>query len=207
MPKCFPGWSSCIFQNCTNRFVYQQGNPGQDVVRSAADEIDQLPQKIKDGITQLRGLDIGDQVTIEILANLVDGRKTVAEIVERIYGLNSQDEGYFSAYSRIRRGVRRLESKGLVSTGILGREKPYRLTDLAMINLARIGGGAKQSPVIPVKDAVTYISTLALSVPLILVVARWAEFSEPVLVGLFGVFCFLFGISFSRLVQSIRRVF
>ena len=103
--------------------------------------------------------------------------------------------------------MRRLESKGLVSTGLLGREKPYRLTDLAIVNLARIGGEAKQIPAMPRKDVATYLATLILSLPLVLVALRWVEFSEPALVGTFGAFCFLFGVSFSRLVQSIRRVF
>jgi hypothetical protein len=177
------------------------------VARPGTDEVDELPARIKSGITRLRGLDIGDEITVEILGNLVDGKKTVAEIVERVYGLNSQDGGYFSAYSRIRRGIRRLESKGLVSTGILGREKPYRLTDLAMINLARIGGGDKQMSVLSARDVLSYLVTLVLSLPLILVVLQWIEFSEPILVSIFGCFCFLFGISFSRLIQSIGRVF
>jgi hypothetical protein len=176
-------------------------------VASAADDITDLQDKIRSGISRLKGLDIGDETAIEILANLIGGRKTVAEIVERIYGLGSKDEGYFSAYTRVNRVIRRLESKGLVSRRVFGRDKPYRLTDLAIINLARIGGGAKQVSALPMRDIATYLATVAASLPLAVIAFQWAQFSEPVIIAMFGLFCFLFGVSFTRVLEGIRRVF
>ena len=173
----------------------------------AADDIEDLQDRVRSGISRLRGLEIGDEMAIEILANLIEGRKTVAEVVERIYGLGSHDEGYFSAYSRTRREIRRLESKGLVSRRVFGRDKPYRLTDLATINLARIGGEGRQMSVLSSKDLSIYLSTVGFSLPLALIAMQRVQFSEPVVVGIFGIFCFLFGVSLTLMVQSIRRVF
>jgi hypothetical protein len=119
------------------------------VFRAGNDNIENLKGRVKDGMTKLKGLEIGDELAVEVLAQLVDGKKTVAEIVETVYGLRNSDQGYLPIYARVWRQVRQLESRGLVSTRVFGRDKPYRLTQLAIINLAKIGGEEQQVPVIP----------------------------------------------------------
>jgi hypothetical protein len=43
--------------------------------------------------------------------------------------------------------------------------------------------------------------------PLVFLVLSWVEFSEPVIVAIFGCFCFLLGLSVGRFVQVLRKVF
>lgn len=171
------------------------------------ENIEKLQQKVRDGVSRLKGLDIGDELAVEIMAQLVEGRRTVSEMVERTYGLRVSDEGFSSSYNRVSREIRRLESKGLVSRKLLGRDKPYRLTQLAIANLARIGGGEQQLSLVTKTDIATYLVTVSLSVPHFLRIMEWIELAELQTIALLIVFCFCLGFSCSRLLQTLRRVF
>jgi len=178
------------------------------VVRENADGIEDLRIKVKEGVSKLRGLEVGNELSVEILSRLAEGRRTASELVEEIYQVRSSDEGFYSSYARVRREIRRLESKGLVSTNVLGRNRPYRLTDLAVINLARIGGESKQMPVLPPIDILIYLATAASLIPLLFgSMGRFIDPSEMVTLGLFGLFCLLLGASLTRFFQTLRRVF
>jgi len=170
-------------------------------------DIEELSRRVSSGVSRLRGLDLGDEIEVEILGQLVGSSMTATELVEGIYGLGSSDEGFSSSYTRVRRGVRKLESKGLVSTRLFGRDKPYRLTDLAVINLARIGGGGRQMATVPRVDLVAYLATSGLSVPVVVLGSEWLSISDVGVVLLFAVFFFLLGASFVRFMQTLRRVF
>ena len=174
--------------------------------RADSDNINDLKRNVVNGISKLRGLDISDELTIAILAQLVEGKKSAAEIVERTYGIGNSEEGFQSCYGRVRREIRRLESKGLVSRALFGKEKPYRLTQLAIINLAKIGGEEQQLPIIPKTDLAAYLVTLALSVPTASHALGLFELTESWTIGLFGCFCFFLGISVYGSVHMIRRV-
>jgi hypothetical protein len=152
-------------------------------------------------------LDIGDELGVEILSQLVEGRKSASEIVELVYGLRRGDDGHKSCHGKVSREIRRLESKGLVSKSLFGREKPYRLTDLAVINLARIGGYEKQVSVLPLIDLIIYLVTLGSAVPLILLEMGWVQISESMAGGISCWFFLVLGISVTRFSQAFRRVF
>jgi hypothetical protein len=171
------------------------------------EKIESLQLRVKEGVSKLRGLDIGDQLAVEILSQLVDGRKNASEIVELIYGLKRDDEGFNSSYNRVSREIRRLESKGLVSRALFGKEKPYRLTELAVSNLARIGGEGKQVSMVPWYDIAIYLTTLVVTVPTVLHAWDWFQLPEIGTIGLFGFLCFFLGISVCELVRTLRRVF
>ena len=177
------------------------------VSRGGSGHIDDFGQRVVNGVSRLRGLDIGDELEVEILGQLVRSRRTVAEMVEGIYGLGSADEGFNSCYTRVRRGVKRLESKGFISTNIFGWNKPYRLTDLAMVNLARIGGDVKQLDVVSRYDLAAFLATAALMVPVSVLGAEWFQLSDLGVVVLFAAFFFLLGACFVRFLQTFRRVF
>jgi DNA-binding HxlR family transcriptional regulator len=98
------------------------------------DRIDGLKERVEEGVSKLRGLDIGDQLAVEILSQLVYGRKTTTEITEGIYGLGRSDEGFKSSYTRVGRQIRQLESKGLVSRRLFGNDKPYRRWELEVLS-------------------------------------------------------------------------
>lgn len=179
----------------------------KDVFREGSDNIDDLKRRIKKGVSKLKGLELGDELGVEVLAQLVDGKRTASEIVEQVYGITSSDEGFTSSYGKVRREIRKLESKGLVSRRLFGNEKPYGLTDLAVINLARIGGGGKQVSVLPRKDIILYVLTGALAVPVALSNTGYIQLTELATIGLLIFFCVLSGISLCRFFEALRRVF
>jgi hypothetical protein len=137
----------------------------------------------------------------------VDGRKSTAEIVELVYGLRKGDDGFKSCYSRVGRAIRRLESKGLVSRRLLGRDKPYRLTQLAITNLARIGGEEQQMALVPKIDLATYVGTLSLGIPFAMRALGLLTMSGDLALWMFPSFCFLLGICFVEVLRTFRRVF
>ena len=173
----------------------------------AIDNLDKLKTRVREGVSKLKGLDIGDELAVEILAQLVDGRKSAAEIVVLVYGLRKGDGGFKSCYSRVGRVIRRLESRGLVSRRFFGRDKPYRLTQLAITNLARIGGEEQQLSIVPWFDGVVYLVTLGLAVPVALQSMGWLQLPETLTIGLSGFLCILLGASICELVRTVRRVF
>jgi hypothetical protein len=167
---------------------------------------DRLGQRVRKGVSRLRGTDVGDDLQVEILSQLVEGRKTMAELVERIYGLQRDDQGFSSSYTKVRRATKRLESKGLLATKLFGKEKPYRLTDLAIINLARIGGEKEQIALVSRSDLALYIATAALAVPIASLGSSWLQVSDPGVAAFFACFFYLLGASTSRIAQTLRKV-
>jgi hypothetical protein len=107
----------------------------------------------------------------------------------------------------VNREIRRLESKGLVSRKLFGNNKPYRLTQLAITNLARIGGEEQQVPIIPKIDLVAYMATFGASLLITALAMGVYELSEQSTLGLFGGFCLLLGISLCEILRTLRRVF
>ena len=177
------------------------------VFRVGQDNIDQLHGKVKEGVSKLRGLEIGDELLVEILGQLVEGRKTITELVEGVYGIHPSEEGFKSSHTRITRGIKRLESKGLASRKLLGRDRPYKLTQLAITNLARIGGEEQQQSVVPKIDVAAYLIAVVLAVPMASHAFGWLIIAETPTIVIFGCFCFLLGISFVEVVRTVRRVF
>jgi hypothetical protein len=171
-----------------------------------AENLKKLRTRVHEGVSKLRGLEIGDELAIEILAQLVDGRKSTAEIVELIYGLRKGDDGFISCYSRVGREIKRLESKGLVSRQLFGRDKPYRLTELAVTNLARIGGEEKQLALILKSELVIYLVTVSLAVPIASQTLNLWQLGDLVTAAIFPCFCFFLGFSCSKVLQTLRRI-
>jgi hypothetical protein len=177
------------------------------VFRTGSDDIDNLKQRVEDGVSKLKGLDIGDELAIEILSQLVQGRKTITEITEGIYGLSRSDEGFRSCFNRVGREVRRLESKGLVSRRLFGKNRPCRLTQHAVINLARIGGEEEQLSLLPWYDSVVYLATLGATVAVGMQSMGWFQPAKTPTITLSAFLCVMFGASMCELIRAVRRVF
>lgn len=61
-----------------NIFVFRVGS--DDI-----ENVEQLKVRVREGVSRLKGLEIGDELGVKILSQLIEGRMTVSEIVERIY--------------------------------------------------------------------------------------------------------------------------
>jgi hypothetical protein len=146
-------------------------------------------------------------VQVEILEELMSGRRTVEELVEAIYSVRRGETGHSTQYSRIRREVRQLESRGFVSRKrLLGRNKPYGLTTLAVAKLANIEDVQSWGPlrVVPAIDWGVYAGVLAMGIFGLAIhgtAVAHSTFTAVVLSFAFGS-----GIAFTRFVQTLRRV-
>ena len=133
---------------------------GGGVEDPAAGLADDLLHSIK----QFRELELG-MLEAEVLARLIDGRRTSNELVLEIFGTARERSGFIADYNRVRRALKNLERRGFVSAPLLSKEKAYRLTRHGVACLTRIGGVEWPSPrVIPTRDRVLYAGSLLLAV-------------------------------------------
>ena len=79
-------------------------------------------------VDRIHLLDLKSGVQTAVLKELVQGRRTTRELVNLIYGEDRGAATYESNYTRVRRALKSLESRGYVSSSLFGREKTYRLT-------------------------------------------------------------------------------
>jgi hypothetical protein len=175
-------------------------------VLSRGDALEELAGKLEKGVTRLRGVKVDDQLEVEVVLRLLKGRRTVSELVDQIYGVGRADGGFASSYTRVRRAVKRLESRGLVSTNMLGKERPYKLTQYAIINLARIGGEEEQVSFVSRKEFTVYLLTFVSSIIAGVMGQGWIEAPDILIMMVFGAFCYLLGATSILFVRSFRRI-
>ena len=74
--------------------------------------------------------DLRDLVQVGIVRKLLPGSRISSELVEAVYDVRRGDEGFQTYYTKIRRAIADLESRGFVSRRLFGRDRPFRLTQL-----------------------------------------------------------------------------
>ncbi len=143
-----------------------------------------------------------------IVRELLSGSRTSSELVEAIYGVSRGQEGFQSHYTRIRREIGDLESRGYVSRQLFGRDKPYRLTQLAVARLTRIGNTRNtwEAAVLPSRDLVIYSSTAILTTASFLASSSRLDLAPGVSFSLIVASAFAAGVAFTRFAQTLRRV-
>jgi DNA-binding MarR family transcriptional regulator len=136
-------------------------------------------------------------IQTEVLKEIVDGNRTLSELTLAIYQSRYTDDKFQTYHSRIKRAVRSLERRGFVSKKrILGRDKPYGLTQHGIAKIASIAPGISDPAVFEVWDMVVFPVTFLLAL------AAWLTF-EPAITNLFSL---LLGISIVRAARLVRRV-
>ena len=144
---------------------------------------------------------------VGIVRELLAGKRTLAELVEALYGLKRQDDGFKTEYTRIRREVRALESKGFVSRALFGRERPYRLTQLAVARITKI---AEVTPswqpklVTPIDFGIYVVAMLLAAVGFVM--SRNLDDPWAGLQALRYAAAFFGGLAFSRFAGTVRKV-
>jgi hypothetical protein len=163
-------------------------------------------KKVFRAVEDLKQLDVSDLLQAEIIGKLLTGRRTVAELVEEIYGQRKGGTGFMSAYSKTRRSIRELESKGYVTTTIFGKNKPYRLTKYAISRLSDFETPAHKASLVPRKDLFLYILTSVLAALALAVVYENIGLEGLSLASFYAIFFILVGISITRLLETITKV-
>jgi hypothetical protein len=184
---------------------------GTEEVGQGAPDLEGRGQEIRERLrAAVRSLDqvpVKSELEAEIIGRLIDARLTVSELVNLIYGTQRQDDEFFAYYMKVKRAMKSLASRGLVSTRLFGRDKPYALTPHGVKVLANIGGGvATETKLLPKIDLGLYTATAALAATT-LGLAGWGQPSHGTILVASSLLFFLIGIAFTRAVQSIKKVF
>ena len=145
-------------------------------------------------------------VQSEVLTKLIDGNRTLAELVEEIYGIDRENPEYQRYYARVRRAVKNLSSKGLVSEGILRKDTPYRLTRYGAAKLTRIGQPAGEYDLVSRTDIAMFSASIFLLFLIAISRTGLVAIGPDSLKVIFTVFFVLGGASMLRLLQIIRNV-
>ncbi len=177
-----------------------------DVVGDKADDrVRDLRDRVLADVRKLRSLDLSI-LEAEILDSLIGGRKNISELVEYIYHERPSDVGFNASRLKVRRALRELERRGIVSTRLFGRDKPYRITRHGVAILASISPDmGRYRAVHPVELGLVGVATLVgllmwLNSHGFLGERGWGSSQ-----GLFAVFFTLFGLSLGVLIHVIRR--
>jgi len=166
-----------------------------------------MRSSIQDSVKKLSTLGLASELQTEILRHLIDGRRSITELVQLIFHTSKDDQAFDAEYMKVTRAIRKLENKGLVATRIFGRDKPYRLTSHAIETLYYRGRPGESSQLVSIKDLAIYSSTLIAGAATLSLIwgldpstrARWVALSS-------GAFLYLLGVSSCRIVNLMRRV-
>jgi len=167
---------------------------------------DDFRGKLREVASKALVAEISDPLELAILENLVGGAHSTAELVEEIYGSKRDEPGYMTNYTRARRALDRLSSRGYVSRRLFGSVKDYRLTQYGFERLARLASGVQKPQVLPAKDMVLHFLTLSVAVPLLLSASGRIAVSDSSLILLDSLFFFMLGLSVSRIVRGLGMV-
>jgi len=176
-------------------------NPGE-----AAPALESARKDLVESARKLARAEVDSVLQSEVLTSLIDGRRTLAELVEGIYGVKKESPEYQAYYARVRRAVKNLSSKGLVSEGILRKDTPYRITKYGVAKLSQIGEPAKEYSLISREDYVLFALSAALLAAVAL--ARYGVLRLGVdgLKVAFSLFFVFGGASLLRFSQIVRNV-
>ncbi len=147
-----------------------------------------------------------EPLQIGVIRSLVNGPRSVAELVEEIYGVAKGQPGYMTSYTRTRRALAKLSARGLVSRKIFGSAKPYRLTHHARESLASHAAGGEPPSLLPATDRILHTSAIAIAIVLALSLSGRIQPGQPFLSAVQSVFFFTLGLSTARIAQGLRRV-
>ncbi len=164
----------------------------------AEDLIDEITTSTR----RMRSLDLSP-LQAEVVRELMDGKRTLSEIALKIYGVRHGDESYEAHYSRLRRAVAGLEKAGIVARGgLLGRGKPYHLTQFGVATLATIAPGMDRPRIATFADILIF----CLIPPSALASYVLSGTGGQTYVASIALLFFLIGVGAARSIQIVRRV-
>jgi hypothetical protein len=126
-----------------------------------------------------------------------------------LYSLRPGDDGYNTQYTRLRREVGDLEARGFVSRRLLGRDRPYRLTQLAVAKLTKIVTVRKDwgTSIMPKVDVILNVSTLVFLMATVSVSEDFIQLPEVFpFILLYSLALVFTGMSLARFAQMMMKV-
>lgn len=166
--------------------------------------ISEIQDVMRRSIERIAKTQLANSTQVEIVRELLYGRRTIAELAEAIYHISQGDSAYSTQYSRIRKEMRELESKGLVTRRLFGRDKPYRLTRLAVQRLAPIGEPDQETALVSRWDLALFLGVMIIG--LSGAGLLWTLDTPTPHRPLSYIFVFSGGVAFCRFLQILRKV-
>ena len=159
-------------------------------------------EEIVSVVRRMRNIDL-QPLQSEIIRELMNGERTLSEMAGTIFGVRKGDESFDANYSKVRRAIMGLETGGIVSRrGVLGREKPYHLTQFGVAKIATITPSMPRPGIVSRYDLIVYLITPILGgVSPLLSGSDWI-----LLIPSLCSFFFLLGVAVTRSVHLIRKV-
>lgn len=167
--------------------------------------LEPIRKRMVENARELRDLEVDRVLEAEIVAHLLNGRRTSGELAEQIFEVGPESDGFHSYYMRVSRALHSLEKRGYVSTKLFGRDRPYRLTDHCLRKLAKIGG-EEPARLLPPQDIGVYASTLLLSAAAILARTGFLDLTRQAFTVLFALAVLLSGVSLTRFIEMVKKV-
>ena len=176
----------------------EQGPERNRGLSSFREEILRTSRSVRDA--SLRG-----SLEAEVVSSLIDGEKTVTELVEMIFPVRSDDPDFNTHYMRVWRATQDLASNGYVVKRLFGRERPYRLTRYGVERLFS-GSGTGRPGLVAWIDISLYMATI-LFASLLLVIHIMASATGNMILSVINpAFFFLLGVSSLRMIQTFVKV-
>ena len=160
-----------------------------------------LRERVLSSVRKLRHIEL-TMLQIEIIDQLMDGRRTATELVDQIFQTKPGNPDFQARYAAIRREIKNLESRGYVSTTLFGRDRPYRLTGHATAVLSSILPEQRKPRILGKWDLAALVTTAATAI--LLLTSRHCE--EQVVFLLFALFFVFLGVSISSFAHTLRKV-
>lgn len=174
-----------------------------ELVRSEARGVDDSLRLLR-SVGSLRHLEL-NMLEVEILSRLIEGRRTRNELVEEIFDVRKGGPDYVASYTKVRRGLEDLESRGYVTTPLFAKERPYRITSYGMQRVVSVSPDIKQPRLVERVDPVIYAACLLFGF-----VTYYAAGNVTDPAGMMAIlpasFFILLGFSLARIWSTLRRV-
>ena len=178
--------------------------PGEEDLEEAPVAADGIHLTLRSALRNLPETELSPH-ELGVAEQLLGGRRTIRELVLLTYDVAPENEGYRTCYMRVRRALITLEGKGMVSSALFGKAKPYRLTRHAIEKLLAVCDGDERYPgIVERVDYVAYSLTVAASIATLS--ASMVSTDPSLVLGLAGSSHLLAGISICRLLETLRRV-
>jgi len=165
-----------------------------------------LTRRLAESARKMRDLGL-DMVEVEIISQLLHGKRTRNELTEEIFETRRGEDGYVASYTKIKRSLEKLQGRGYVSCPLFGKEKPYKLTRYAIERLTSVTSDLKPPKLIQRIDPVIYLACLVTGVATYHFAASANVNSSSVLALFPASFFTLLGFSLGRIWETLRKVF
>ncbi len=157
--------------------------------------------EVRAAIAKFETLDVSSLLEAKIMAELAAGRRTTAELACSIFETDNEKPEYSGYYDRVHRALRVLEGRGYVSRRLFGKEKPYRLTKLAVACLLTLDPGTRRRSW---SDYAIFSALITLGAATVALMT--GQVAGVLFLTIYSAFLVVVGVAVTRMIQILDEV-